>query len=254
MTLLPDPVLSFYQLMVWLHIGVGSIALILFWVPLRFAKGSPAHKRSGRYYANCMYFVAGNGLLLAVLVLSDPMYFKASLYLPDSNEEAVTSAIRQFWSFLLFLCFLVLTNVNHAMAVLRVKNNITKMRSIRYLAFPGMLFISSVWVLYMGIKDTHMLFLAFSAIGLLSSVDTIRYCLRTSVTRNDWMAAHIGNICGSGIGVYTAFFAFGGRSLFSDFGQWQLVFWIAPTIVGAFLISKSIKRYTTPSSTTTAMH
>lgn len=248
MTLLPDPVLSFYQLMVWLHIAVGSIALILFWVPLRFPKGSPAHERSGRYYANCMYFVAGSGLLLAVLVLSDPMYFKAELYRPDSNDEAVTSAIRQFWSFLLFLCFLVLTNVSHAMSVLRVKTNIKKMRSIRYLAYPVMLLISSAWVLYMGIKNTHMLFLAFSVIGFMSSIDTIRYCLRTEITRDDWMAAHIGNICGSGIGVYTAFFAFGGRSLFAAFGQWQLVFWIAPAIIGTFLISKTIKRYTTPSS------
>lgn len=252
MTLLPDPVLSFYQLMVWLHIAVGTITLVLFWLPLRFPKGSPAHKRSGRYYANSMYFVAGSGLLLAVMVLVDPMYFKASLYRPDGNDEATTSAIRQFWSFLLFLCILILTNVSHGMAVLRVKNNIQKMRNIRYLAYPIMLFVSSAWVLYMGIKNTHMLYLAFSGIGLFSSVDTVRYCLRSAITRDDWMAAHIGNICGSGIGVYTAFFAFGGRSLFSDLGQWQLVFWIAPAIIGTFLISKTIKRYTTPSRPKTA--
>lgn len=252
MSLLPDPVLSFYQLLVWLHIAAGSIALILFWVPLWFPKGSQSHQRSGRYYASCMYLLAGSGALLATMVLTDPMYFKAEFYRPDGNDEATTNVIRQFWSFLLFLCILVLTNVSHAMAVLRIKRHVHKMRSVRYLAYPVMLFISSVIVLYMGIRETHTLFLAFSVIGFMSSVGTIRYCLRSAVTRNDWMAAHIGNICGSGIGVFTAFLAFGGRSLFSDLGQWQLVFWIAPAVIGTFLISRTIKRYTAPSHNKTA--
>ena len=48
---------------------------------------------------------------------------------------------------------------------------------------------------------------------------------------------------GSGIGAYTAFLAFGGRVMFSDMGQYQILFWVAPGIIGGTAISLLVRKY-----------
>ncbi|MCU7555281.1 hypothetical protein OCL06_11845 [Alteromonas sp. ASW11-19] len=246
MTIFNDGLLSFYQLLVWLHVAAGGIALVLFWVPIFYTKGSPRHIQSGRLYANCMLFLSLSGAVSALMVIAAPAYFKAGLFDEGADKAAVAAAIRQFMAFLFYLCILVLTNVVYATVVLKVKANVRQLRQWRYQILPAMLLLSALGVLITGVIHSHIMFMIFSLIGLMSTVDIFRYCWRETASRNDWMRAHIGNICGSGIGVYTAFMAFGGRSLFSDLGQWQWVFWIAPAVVGSVLISRAVKHYCVP--------
>lgn len=248
MTFFNEGLLSAYQLLVWLHVATGGLALVLFWVPVLYTKGSPRHIQSGRLYANCMIFLSLSGVVSALLVIAAPAYFKAELFADGVDSAALAAAVRQFMGFLLYLCVLVLTNVLHATAVLRVKARVRQLRHWRYQVLPALLLLSGLGVLVTGLVHMHFMFIAFSLIGVVSAVDILRYCWRATASRNDWMRAHIGNICGSGIGLYTAFMAFGGRSLFSDLGQWQWVFWIAPAVVGSVLISRAVKRYCVPAS------
>ena len=41
----------------------------------------------------------------------------------------------------------------------------------------------------------------------------------------------------------TAFLAFGGRVMFSEMGQYQILFWIAPGIIGGSAISLLVRKY-----------
>jgi hypothetical protein len=56
-----------------LHIIFGSMALILFWLPLASKKGSLDHIKFGRYYAKVMYVVAASGAVMAMLVIYSPL-------------------------------------------------------------------------------------------------------------------------------------------------------------------------------------
>jgi hypothetical protein len=48
------------------------------------------------------------------------------------------------------------------------------------------------------------------------AIQTGRFCLAKSVSVNRWLVEHIGAFIGSGIGAYTAFMAFGGRSMLAS--------------------------------------
>jgi len=56
---------------------------------------------------------------------------------------------------------------------------------------------------------------------------------------------HLNGMIGSGIGAYTAFFAFGGRSLLGELlpGQWQVIPWVLPTVIGVIAASRVSRRW-----------
>ena len=58
------------------------------------------------------------------------------------------------------------------------------------------------------------------------------------MSANRWLVEHLGAFIGSGIAAYTDFLALGGRSMFGDLSQFQLVFWIAPDAIGAITITR----------------
>lgn len=243
MTLIPDPALTFYHILTYVHITVGSLALVLFWLPMMVKKGGPAHTRFGRYYTFSMYLIATSGAIMASMVLISPEYFKAGFYKPESDPEQVTASIRLFWSFLLFLCLLIVTNIRHAIRVLEVRQHVSALRKSGHILWPVSLLVASIAMLVIGWMNAKVLLMIFGGLGAFVASGNIRYCLQKAAKPHQWLAQHIGSICGSGVGVYTAFFAFGGRKLFSGLGDLQLLFWILPGVLGTLLIAWATRKY-----------
>jgi hypothetical protein len=93
----------------------------------------------------------------------------------------------------------------------------------------------------LGLLYGRTLHSVFGMLGIAISIGMLRYCLNATPKPKQWLVEHLGAMLGSAIGAYTAFFAFGGRSLFSDLGNAQLLFWIAPGVIGGtaiFLLSR----------------
>jgi uncharacterized membrane protein len=65
--------LSIHQFALYLHIAIGSCALILFWIPVVTRKGNLDHKRFGRYFAYAMYTVSFSGIPMASTDLAFPI-------------------------------------------------------------------------------------------------------------------------------------------------------------------------------------
>jgi hypothetical protein len=99
-------------------------------------------------------------------------------------------------------------------------------------------------LLYFGYLHSMMLLIVFAVLGVFVGLTMLHYCLRSKIAERQWVLEHISSFVGSGIGAYTAFIAFGGRALFSDLGSWQIVFWIAPGVVGTIASALLCKRYT----------
>jgi hypothetical protein len=78
----------------------------------------------------------------------------------------------------------------------------------------------------------------FAVLGIVMAVQMAKFCLAKTVS-----AKACGAFMGSGIGAYTTLIAFGGRKIFSEFGDLQLIFWIAPEVIGGIGISRMSRKY-----------
>ena len=228
------------------HIIAGSIAMIVFWLPMIAKKGDKNHKKYGKIFVQGMYFVSVSGFLMTSLVLIDPI----GVRVPERNlgmEEAYNLAYqnRVFAAFLFMLSILVFSSVRQSIMVLRAKANRELLRTPLHTGMFVFMGLVGLIVALIGFKEEILLLQIFSALVVFSSVTGLHYNYKKTVKQREWLIAHLGNIMGAGIGAYTAFFAFGGSRLFSEFltGSLQVIPWVIPGVIGSIAISTLSKKY-----------
>ena len=221
------------------HVVIGSMALLLFWVPIFSRKGSIDHKQFGKYFFRVMYLVAASGAAMATMVLIAPLYFKGHLMSPGTDPDVFSSHIRAFWAFLLALSLLsyVSTRQGHLVFRLARENKLSDLRKPAHRLPIVFLAISGLGLLYLGATQGRTLHMIFGVLSVLVSIGSFRFTMRTEFSKFDVLQEHFSALIGSGIGAYTAFITFGARQLLQDWGQWQILFWIAPGIIGSIAIS-----------------
>jgi len=224
-----------HQSAFYLHVAIGSLALIAFWLPLIAKKGSKNHKLFGNIFVYCMYVVSISGIIMTMLVLIDPI----AIRFPDkvlSTEQInnISYQNRIFSSFLFMLSILVFCSTRHAVTVLKVKADRRMLKTTNYLLPIIFLGLMGALMFGFGLEDDILLFNIFGGLSFFVSIGMMRYIFKAELKQREWLIEHLGSILGSGIGVYTAFFAFGGSRLFETFlnGNLQVVPWILPSIVG----------------------
>ena len=234
---------TIHSVLFFIHIVVGSMALLLFWGPIVTKKGGLDHRKFGRHYANTMYAVAASGAFMALMVIYAPLVIKHQFVNDNTNTAQLALKIRIFWSFLLYLSLLTFVNVRHGILVLKYKSQHSNMRQWPHLISIGLLLAGGLLLLSLGIIYTNTLHIVFGTLGGVLALQMGSYCLAKSVTANRWLVEHLSAFIGSGIAAYTAFCAFGGRSMFSELGQWQLIFWVAPGVIGAIASAAMSRKY-----------
>lgn len=231
-----------YNIILLVHIVFAFSALVLFWVPIFTKKGQLNHRKFGHYYKSAMYTVAASGVVMASMMMAMPFTIKPE-YLNHENPQAVAEYFRSLNTFLIFLALLTYTSTRHGIAVLSARGKREQLRTFSYLAPVCMLAVGGIALFVSGLTKVHYLHMGFGILGVVLGVSMLRYCLKASMDSNAWILEHIGSMLGSGIAAYTAFLTFGGRTLFSDLGQGQLVFWIAPGVIGSIASYIVCKRY-----------
>lgn len=235
-----------HQSALYLHVLIGAAALIVFWLPVIARKGSAWHKRAGRWFANGMYAVALSGVLMSTLSLWNPLgvHFAGQALSPE-QAVAVAAQVRIFSVFLLMLSVLVFASVYHAVLVLRARSDRRLLRRPLHLGALTALAVLAPVVGMIGVRSGETLLIIFFVVGTLSAAGMLRYTFKATISHNEWWIAHLGGMIGAGIAAYTAFFAFGGRALFAEIlsGQWQIVPWVLPGIVGTAFITQQSRHY-----------
>jgi uncharacterized membrane protein len=227
------------------HIVLGSMALILFWIPMTTKKGGLDHKKFGRYYGYVMYAVALSGALMALMVIYDPIAIKGQMMSAQTDPAQFQYGIRIFWGFLLYLSLLTYVSVRQGFAVLEARNQIQALRKVTHTLPTILLAIGGVGIFSLGVLHDRILHMVFGILGVVIGISMLRYCLKREVAANEWVMEHLGAMIGSAIGAYTAFIAFGGRQIFENLGQYQLIFWVAPGIIGSIAIRQMSRKYQT---------
>ena len=237
---------ALHDLLLKLHIGIGLVAIVAFWLPILTRKGSRWHVRSGRLYTWSMYAVSASAFVMCLMVLVDPIGVVA----PERNldpEVAYRNAyrLRGFAAFLLMLSLLVFASARHGLLALRTTASPRILARPTHRALLATLGVVSVIVGYLGVTEGEVLLMVFAVLGTLGSFTMLRDSLRTQWTRRNAIMAHFDGLIGTGVGAYTAVFAFGGSRLMSEVlpGQWIVVAWVLPAIIGTIAISRLKKRY-----------
>ncbi len=215
------------RILLIIHIAIGSISLIIFWIPLFAKKGGKLHNKVGMIYTYTMWGVVISAALLSLLNFI--------------QKDYITTA------FLGFLTILTGHPLWYAVAITKYKKEIPasliKIRkvilSVLVLSAAGLV----VWSILLKLQGPSILLLIFGVLGLLQLPLLLRSTEKLQ-NEGNWLAAHINGMVTSGIAAYTAFFAFGGSTFFGGIFTGPLVAipWVLPSIVGTIFISRELRK------------
>lgn len=238
---------SIHQTLFFFHVVLGTLALVAFWLPIFSKKGSKRHIQSGKVFAWSMYSVSISGLIMTIIALAFPI--AAYAITADVTGEKLVwmiERIRNLNSFLFMLSLLVFCTTHHALMVVKYKNQRDALKTSNYLVPVILLGISGLVMIIFGAQKSNILHMVFGSISTFASFGMLQYIFRKQVAVNAWLIEHFSGLIGSGIGAYTAFFAFGGRRFLNEVfvGQLQLIPWIAPSVIGIAFTIWLTRKYT----------
>ncbi|MGV9002517.1 hypothetical protein [Flavobacterium sp.] len=199
---------------IYIHAFFGGIALLAGLGSMIFQKGSKKHKQSGKLFSISMIISS----LISLPIAWMPHHENIFLFLIG-----------------IFTIYLVLSGNR----VLRFKTKKEARFTDKLLS--GSLFFSSLLMLTFGILylqengNVGVLFLFFGAIALVLSIRDFNFY--KNIDKNKILPLHLGKMSGAYIASVTAFLVAGIKFQ-------GILYWIAPTIIGAFFIGYWIRKVT----------
>ena len=227
--------LSLHTTLLYLHIVLGAIALVVYWLPIFTRKGGALHIQAGKVFYYLMLTVAGSGIILCLIGLYDPV----GIY--TAGKQLSTESIQRMlhWripvsQFLLLVSLLTWVSVRHAIGVLKAKADRSLLRRWYYQGPVFVMFPLAIYVAYRGFSIGMPLLIIFAVVSFITASTMTLYVYKKQVSPRAWIIEHFGAMVGSGIAVYTAFFAAGGRRMLAELlpDNWLLVSWLAAPVIG----------------------
>ena len=110
--------------LLYLHIALGAVTLLLYWLPVIARKGSKLHINAGKVFYYLMLIVSGSGIVMSMIGLYDPVgIYTTGRQLTAEQVERMLVWRIPLSQFLLLLSLLTWVTVRHAIGVLRAKSD-----------------------------------------------------------------------------------------------------------------------------------
>src|SRR6185436_8830932 len=94
-----------------------------------------------------------------------------------------------------------------------------------------------------GIKLGNTLLIIFPILALLTAKNQLSYWLTTPKSKRHWWYAHLSGMCTACIATVTAFLVTALPRIWPNSYTESPVLWIAPGILGGFLMKRAIAKY-----------
>ncbi len=228
------PSIDVFHAFVWGHIVFGAVGLVIFWVPVVAKKGRWLHRHAGRIFTVCMLVTGCFATLISLTTLYDPAGTHPHLMAhPDFGNEMVIRNI--FGWLMLYLAILTLNLTWHGWQTVRHKVNRAAIRDPLNLFLQAALLAATLNCTYHGLADGQVLMIGISAIGYATVVTNVWFLYKPKPWVKDWLMEHIKALVGTGISVYTAFFAFGAVRFVPEAALTPAL-WSVPLVVGLSII------------------
>lgn len=224
----------------YLHIIVGFVGLVAWWVPALTVKGGTTHRRFGRIFIVSAFVVGTSAMLSAPLRMGTAL-----------AEGQDPMRVLQNGGFLVFLGYLGILTLNFAYFGLRVlrtrrQPETTGSPLLRALTWTMMIWsvVAAVYALSFW-STASIIMLLLAPPGIMQGVEQRRYMSARPSVSKPWFYAHLDAMVGAGIAFHTAFLVFGSRAIinYDVLGPFGWVPWILPAIVGTVLANVWKKRY-----------
>ncbi|MGD1887128.1 MAG: hypothetical protein ACFB01_08405 [Cohaesibacteraceae bacterium] len=223
-----------FHAFVWGHIVFGSVGLVAFWVPVVGKKGGPLHRNFGKVFTGTMLLTGGFATLISLTTLYDPAGTHPHLMShPDFGDEVTIRAI--FGWLMIYLAVLTLNLTWYGWLCVMHKRDRAANRTPLNLASQAILLVASINCAYHGVVDLQPLMMGISTIGFATVGTNLWYLYKPNVDPKDWIRELLKGLVGTGISVYTAFFAFGAVRLLPEAALTPAL-WSVPLVVGLSII------------------
>lgn len=210
------------------HIFFAFGSLVIFWIPVFTKMGGDAHRKTGKAYVISMWVVVITSIWLSFNNILEGQYY--------------------FAAFLGFIAVITANPLWYGMAILKNKKGRTKSYNQKQMAFNVFIALTGLALFITGMNigadNGGILLMIFGILGMTTGVAIFKD-LRNPPTEANWLFTHVRGMIVSGIATYTAFFAFGGRTLFEHIltGHWMILPWVAPTVIGIIIMRRVRKKY-----------
>lgn len=231
----------FHDGLMALHVLLGTIGLIAFWLPALTRKGGKLHRQSGWFYVWVMLGVVLSAGLLSLLMLAIPLVVRpVYLSLAPAQMAAHIAGVRASGAFFGYVALLTFTAGWQGLRVLRAKQGISGMNTPFNVGLSLLNIVCGAGGILMGLRMGQPLFILFGSVALTTGMVFLFRLRRNQEVPMYWWMEHLNGMLTTGIAAYTAFFVNGGSRLmarlFAQAPNLQLIPWIAPTILGTFCI------------------
>ena len=226
---------SIYRFVLLLHICAGISGLVAFWIPAVARKGQALHIRAGRVFFYATSIVAATGVVMATLLLVDPLAVKPlRTAVEPARAQAIASTIRLTSLFLFYLVLITFVPVYHGVRVLATRTAPERLRTPFHTAINVIVIAAAAAMIMLSLVTRQPVFGALSVIGFLVGPGNLRFARRPYPTPMAWWYEHMESMLGGGIAFHTAFLVLGAGRLFGVTleGPIAILPWLLPTIIG----------------------
>ena len=226
---------SIYRVVLLLHICAGVSGLVAFWIPAIARKGQAVHVRAGWAFLYATSIVAVTGVLMACLLLIDPLAIKPlGVAVEPGRAHEIANTIRLTSLFLFYLVLITFVPVYHGVRVLATRTAPERLRTPFHTAINVVVIAAAAGMIALSVVTRQPVFGALSVIGFLVGPGNLRFARRPYPTPMAWWYEHMESMLGGGIAFHTAFLVLGAGRMFGVTleGPIAIVPWLLPTIIG----------------------
>ncbi|GAB2499517.1 hypothetical protein [Arenimonas alkanexedens] len=226
--------MTLYSLTFLIHAGLGSLALVTFWLAGLSRKGSPLHRAAGKLYLPAMA-----GLLLAAL----PMVVVALQHVPVIG------------AFLAYLLVITSTSVWTSWRAVQDKKDWARYTGPVYRSLMWVNLVSAVAIVCVGVflaQQMQLIIVAFAGIGGLNFVQMWRFSRQAPDDPRWWLREHLTAMLANGVATHIAFLSLGLPKLLPMLAgpNQRNLAWLGPLVVaflaGAYLTRKYLPKRAVP--------
>ncbi len=204
---------TLYSTIVILHIAVGTVALVTYWVAALARKGGTLHRGAGKGFLLAMI-----GVILTALPLAGFQFFRGQ------------------WAGGMFLSYLVILVASACWSgwfAIRYKRQPERFYGATQLALGMACGVAGATVSIVGFTLGSMLLGFFGLVGVSVVFESVRAYRKTERPANWWLREHYGAMIGNGVATHIAFLGIGLRSLLPETGWSVLQYgaWFGPLLV-----------------------
>jgi hypothetical protein len=217
-----------FEIFLVIHITLGTIGLVSFWVPVFGRKGAEAHKKWGRVFAWTI-MVTG---LCAIGMSTCSLLWPLETH-PKLTDVAMVRGM--FGWMMLYLAILTVSLVWHGLKAVEHKAAHASHRRAFPIALQLVVIVAAINCGWQGYLINQPLMMAMPGIGIASAVTNLWFIATPQPWRLQYLIEHFKALVGAGISVYTAFLAFGAVRLMPQ-NAFHPALWAAPCTIGLSII------------------